>query len=148
MKIETGRLMLREMTDDDFDALYAVLSDRTSCSIILYVGENRVRTWIGRNMERYRVFGFGLGVVLKKTGEMIGDCGLPCRSSTGSTAGNRIPYPKRPAAQRIRREAAKAVRTGFTARPSTSFTLNEAHECSVIKPPWRGCRLVDEYHGR
>ena len=39
--------------------------------------ENGVRDWIRRNMERYRIFGFGLwAVCLKDSGEMIGDCGL------------------------------------------------------------------------
>ena len=28
MRIDTSRLVLREMTEDDFDALYAILSDQ------------------------------------------------------------------------------------------------------------------------
>lgn len=36
-----------------------------------------VRNWIIKNINRYENFGFGLwAVVLKETGEMIGDCGI------------------------------------------------------------------------
>ena len=78
MVIETERLLLREMNDDDFQALYKVLADSNIMQHYSYAfDENRVRNWIERNIERYRVFGFGLwAVCLKETGEMIGDCGL------------------------------------------------------------------------
>ena len=61
MVIETERLLLREMTDDDFHALYKVLADSDimrhyPCTF----DENRIKNWIERNIERYRVFGFGL----------------------------------------------------------------------------------------
>ena len=47
--------------------------------------ETRVQNWIRKNMERYRVFGFGLwAVCLKGTGEMIGDCGLTMQNINGS----------------------------------------------------------------
>ena len=53
MVIETERLILREMTDDDFDALYRVLADpdimqHYPCTF----DEARVRNWIARNRER------------------------------------------------------------------------------------------------
>ena len=78
MVIETQRLLLREMTEEDFLALYKVLADPEIMKHDPYVfDENRVKNWILRNIERYRVFGFGLwAVCLKETGEMIGDCGL------------------------------------------------------------------------
>ena len=80
--LETGRLMLREMTPDDFDALFAVLADSDIMQHYPYAfDEARVRGWIERNMERYRKDGFGLwAVILKETGEMIGDCGLTLQS--------------------------------------------------------------------
>ncbi len=78
MIIETERLYLREMTEDDFDALYKVLGDSDIMRYYPYTfDEARVRGWISRNIERYRTLGFGLwAVCLKETGEMIGDCGL------------------------------------------------------------------------
>lgn len=78
MKIETQRLILREMTMDDFDSLFAVLGDSDIMQHYPYTfDEARVKGWIEKNIERYSLFGFGLwAVVLKETGEMIGDCGL------------------------------------------------------------------------
>ena len=78
MVLETERLVLREMTMADFDALNAVLGDSDNMQHYPYTfDEERVRGWITRNIGRYEVFGVGLwAVVLKENGEMIGDCGL------------------------------------------------------------------------
>ena len=86
MKMETRRLFLREMTIDDFEALYAVLADSDIMQHYPYTfDEMRVRNWISKNIERYRVFGFGLwAVCLKENGEMIGDCGLSMQSINGT----------------------------------------------------------------
>lgn len=47
--------------------------------------EARVRNWICKNMERYRVFGFGLwAVCLRSTAGMIGDCGLTMQNINGA----------------------------------------------------------------
>ena len=78
MVIETTRLILRELTADDFESLYRILADP---DIMRYYprpfDETQVRNWITRNRERYRIFGFGLwAVCLKETGNLIGDCGL------------------------------------------------------------------------
>ncbi len=85
MIMQTERLALRQMTEDDFDALYAVLADSDIMEHYPYTfDETRVRNWIARNMERYRTDGFGLwAVVLKETGEMIGDCGLTMQPING-----------------------------------------------------------------
>lgn len=83
--IETDRLFLREMNMDDFDALYAVLGDSEIMQHYPYTfDEERVRSWIERNMNRYIENGFGLwAVCLKETGEMIGDCGLTLQNIDG-----------------------------------------------------------------
>ena len=83
--IETQRLILREMSMEDYDALYAVLSDSEIMQHYPYTfDEARVRAWIERNMNRYKENGFGLwAVVLKETGEMIGDCGLTLQNIDG-----------------------------------------------------------------
>ena len=76
--IKTDRLLLREMDENDYDALYAVLADSDIMQHYPYTfDETRVRGWISRNIERYQIFGFGLwAVCLRENGEMIGDCGL------------------------------------------------------------------------
>ena len=85
MKLETQRLILREMTFSDFDALYAVLADSDIMKHYPYTfDEKRVRGWIEKNIERYSIFGFGLwAVCLKQTGEMIGDCGVTMQNING-----------------------------------------------------------------
>ena len=85
MIIETERLILRELTESDYDALYAVLADSDIMEHYPYTfDEARVRGWIKRNIERYRTDGFGLwAVVLKESGEMIGDCGITMQSIKG-----------------------------------------------------------------
>ncbi len=86
MQLETERLVLRELTLDDFDALYDVLADSDIMQHYPYTfDENRVQNWITKNVERYRVFGFGLwAITLKTTGEMIGDCGITMQNINGS----------------------------------------------------------------
>lgn len=73
--IETDRLILRELSDGDFSALYDVLADSDIMRHYPYTFDGaRVKNWISKNIERYKVFGFGLwAVALKETGEMIGD---------------------------------------------------------------------------
>lgn len=85
MLLETKRLFLRDMTNSDFDALYKVLSDSDIMQHYPYTfDEKRVRGWIDKNIERYKIFGFGLwAVCLKETGEMIGDCGLTMQLING-----------------------------------------------------------------
>ena len=86
MILETERLTLRELTDDDHAALYAVLADSDIMAHYPYTfDEARVRRWIRRNRERYQQDGFGLwAVVLKETGEMIGDCGITMQNIHGT----------------------------------------------------------------
>ena len=56
MVIETERLLLREMTNEDFYALYQVLADSDIMQHYPYTfDEKRVSNWIERNIERYRI---------------------------------------------------------------------------------------------
>ncbi len=86
MKIETKRLFLREMTPDDFDALYAVIADSDIMQHYPYTFDKaQVQNWISKSVERYRIYGFGLwAFCLKFTGEMIGDCGLTMQNIKGT----------------------------------------------------------------
>ncbi len=110
--LETQRLFLREMNMNDYDALYAVLADREIMQHYPYVfDEERVKSWIERNMNRYRENGFGLwAVCLKETGEMIGDCGLTLQNIDGEMLPE-IGYHIRKDCQRkgYAKEAASAV---------------------------------------
>ena len=113
MKLETSRLLLREMEPWDFDALYTVLADSDIMRHYPYTFDGtRVQNWINKNIERYRVFGFVLwAVCLSSTGEMIGDCGLTMQNIAGTILPE-IGYHIAKAYQRhgYAKEAAKSVR--------------------------------------
>lgn len=78
MILETERLYLREMYQSDFHALSKILQDEET--MYAYEGafnDSETREWLDRQIFRYQKWGFGLwAVVLKKTEEMIGQCGL------------------------------------------------------------------------
>lgn len=82
---KTQRLILRQMTHEDFADLFEILGDSDIMQHYPYTFDQaRVRNWIDRNIERYRIFGFGLwAVVLRETGEMIGDCGITMQNING-----------------------------------------------------------------
>ena len=151
MVMETERLLLREMTDDDFQALYKVLADSDIMQHYPYTfDEVRVRNWIERNIERYRVFGFGLwAVCLKETDEMIGDCGLTMQLIKGEIKPE-IGYHIRADKQRkgYAKEAAIAVRdwtfnnTPFNIVYSYMKHTNEASAQTAMS---YGCKQVDDF---
>lgn len=76
--LETERLLLREMDDSDFDALKAVISDPETMKYYdKPYDDNGVRRWIAWCKDSYQRYRFGLyAVILKESGEMIGDCGV------------------------------------------------------------------------
>lgn len=151
MVLETERLRLREMTMDDFDALYAVLADPEIMQHYPYAfDEGKVRGWIRRNMDRYRTFGFGLwAVCLKESGEMIGDCGLTMQT-IGGIIRPEIGYHIRRDMQRkgYAAEAASAVRDWtFEHTPFREIYsyMKYTNEPSARTAQAWGCRQVDEY---
>ena len=78
MILETERLILREMTQEDYSSLAAILQDREAMFAYehAFSGEE-TQAWLDRMLARYRTDGYGLwAVVRKETGEMIGQCGL------------------------------------------------------------------------
>ncbi|NCB63065.1 MAG: N-acetyltransferase [Clostridia bacterium] len=85
MVLETERLMLRELTDDDFGDLCRILQD----SEVMYAYEHafpdaEAHEWLERQIGRYRDWGFGLwAVILKKTGGLIGQCGVTMQDWEG-----------------------------------------------------------------
>lgn len=151
MQIETERLLLREMRPEDYDALAAVLADPEIMRHYPYAfDEARIRAWIDRNIERYRVFGFGLwAVCLKDTGEMIGDCGLTMQL-IGGVIRPEIGYHIRRDRQRrgYAREAAIAVRDWtFETLPFNvifSYMKYTNTPSAQTALSW-GCRQVDEF---
>lgn len=76
--LETPRLILREFVAEDVDALALVLSDpETMRHYPAPLDPAGVEQWIARNRARYVADGHSLwGMVLKTSGELVGDCGL------------------------------------------------------------------------
>lgn len=85
MVLETERLILREYTPEDFDALYAILSDpETMRHYPKPYDEAGTRRWLDWSLDNYRQYGFGLWAVeLKKTGTFLGDCGITMQNIDG-----------------------------------------------------------------
>lgn len=149
--LETERLFLRELTADDFDALYEVLADSDIMQHYPYIfDESRVRNWINKNIERYEIFGFGLwAVCLKETGEMIGDCGITMQNINGMIKPE-IGYHINKKYQRhgYAKEAARACRDW--AFENTPFNIlysymKKTNVASVATAMANGMSKVDEY---
>ena len=152
MKIETDRVILREMNKGDLDALYAtMLADPVIVKRYPHLfNKEKVLELIMCNIERYRVFGFGLWVVcLKGTGEIIGDCGLTINLINGNIRPEII-YHIRSDMQRkgYETEAAMAVRDWTF--ENTPF--HEIYSCSRFHSPVTlktikalGCHYVGEF---
>ena len=85
MTLETKRLTLRELTLDDFEAWYEILSDPETMQHYPkpYDADGTLR-WINWNLNNYETYGFGLwAIVLKDTGTFIGDCGITMQKIDG-----------------------------------------------------------------
>ena len=85
MILETERLILRQMTQEDYPALCRMLQD----PLCMYAYEHafsdeEAQAWLDRQLTRYREDGFGLWAMVRKdTGEMIGQCGLTWQDAGG-----------------------------------------------------------------
>lgn len=81
--METERLILREMTQADLEALCKILCDEEvmRAAYESAFSKEEAQGWLNRHLKRYADYGFGLwAVILKETNEMIGQCGLTMQS--------------------------------------------------------------------
>ena len=78
MIAETERTFLCELTECDFGNLCTILQDEKAMYAYEHAfSEGEVREWLERQIERYRIYGFGLWAVKdKKSGEFLGQCGI------------------------------------------------------------------------
>lgn len=76
--LRTDRLILREMAKGDFPALCKILQDGEVMYAYAHAfSDDEAKAWLENQFKRYRTYGTGLwAVVLKETGEMVGQCGL------------------------------------------------------------------------
>ena len=82
---ETDRLILRLITQADFDDWCKILSDEeTMKHYPAPYDAAGVQRWIDWTLNNYSRYGFGLwAVILKETGEFIGDCGITMQNIHG-----------------------------------------------------------------
>ena len=84
--LETERLTLREMEQEDFAALCAILQDEKAMYAYAHAfSDEEAQAWLDNQRRRYREDGFGLwAVVCRDTGAMIGQCGLTWQDWNGT----------------------------------------------------------------
>lgn len=82
MQLETERLVLRDLTLNDYGALRRIMDTDTMWAYGHAFSDRDVAEWLAKQMDRRETWGFSLcAVEIKATGEMIGQCGLtvqPC----------------------------------------------------------------------
>ncbi|WP_060916281.1 GNAT family N-acetyltransferase [Microbacterium oleivorans] len=79
MRLQTTRLVLRDMSETDLPNLREILTDPVAMAA--YEGpfdDSESRAWLDRNLQRYDEDGFGLWAVELRDapGRMIGQCGI------------------------------------------------------------------------
>jgi ribosomal-protein-alanine N-acetyltransferase len=141
--LETPRLILREMTPHDTPALHAVLGD--SETMRWYprgFTSGEVGDWIARQIARYPSGAGLLGLVLKDTGQFIGDCGPVWQEIDGS-AELEIGYH----VHRHHRNQGLATEAARGVRDYAFSTLGCDHVVSIIRPENLASRRVAEKNG-
>jgi len=151
MYLETERLILRDITQEDFDSWYEILSDPETMKYYPAPYDRAgVQRWVDWTLGNYERYGFGLwALILKETGEFIGDCGVTMQNIHGS----QVPEIGYHIHRRFHRkgygsEAAAKVRDfafetwDFPALYSYMNSENAASYGVALK---NGMRLVDEY---
>lgn len=83
--LETERLILRELREDDKANLAKVLSNPISMQYYDHpFNEHEVEEWIKWNIENYATYNCGLwAVILKEDGTFLGDCGITMQNIDG-----------------------------------------------------------------
>ena len=121
------------MTPNDVDALSAVLGD--SVAMRYYPApfdRQKVEDWIAWNRRNYTELGYGLwAVVLKASGECIGDCGLTWQQ-VGSSRERQLEV-----GWHIRRDLwnrGLATEAGVAARDYARDQLRQPRLISIIHP--------------
>ena len=142
--LETPRLTLREFHPEDVDALSLILSDpETMRFYVKPFDRHGTEEWITRNRQRYSKGGHGLwAMILKASGELIGDCGLVVQEIDGSNEIEVAYHVRRDHwGQSFATEAARASRDYGFAHLSVDRLV------SIIRPENLASRRVAEKNG-
>lgn len=151
MILETKRLYLRQYTPDDFESLYAILSDPvTMAHYPRPYDAAGTKRWLDWSLNNYAAYGFGLwAVILKETGEFLGDCGLTIQHIDGEDLPEIGYHIHRDHWRRgYAREAARAVRNWaftHTEYPSLYSYMTAGNLASQATAASMGMRKIKEY---
>ncbi len=151
MQFETERLILREVTEGDFQSWYEILSDpETMRYYPAPFNEAKVHQWIQWNIDHYAAYGFGLwAVILKETGAFIGDCGMTMQSIHGTQLPE-LGYHIHKACQRkgyAREASARCLRYAFEEKrlPAVYSYMKHTNVPSYSMAVANGMTFVEEY---
>jgi ribosomal-protein-alanine N-acetyltransferase len=83
--LETERLSLREITEDDLDDLLEIWGDPETMRFFPRTLDSQaMREWIERNQRRYELYGHGLwATTMRSEQKLVGDCGLVIQEVDG-----------------------------------------------------------------
>lgn len=83
--METERLILRELTQQDYPDLCEILQDEQTMYAYEHAfSDQEAQEWLDRQIDRYKKDGFGLWAVLEKeTGIFLGQAGLTMQDIGG-----------------------------------------------------------------
>lgn len=142
--LTTERLVLREMQQADYPALCRILQDADV--MVAYEGaftDSEVQQWLDRQLERYRKDGFGLwAVVLKSTGEMIGQCGVTLQDCLGRQV-QEVGY----LFQKAHWHRGYATEAAMACRDYAFSTLHAGEVFSIIRDTNTASRRVAQRNG-
>ena len=85
--LETQRLLLRPMEESDLDALLGIFTDPQVMAAFDSppFSRGQMQGWLQRNLDHQAQYGYGLfSVILKASGQLIGDCGLEVMEVDGA----------------------------------------------------------------
>lgn len=139
----TPRLLFREMTPSDLDAMARLLGDPT---VMEFYPRPKTRpealAWIEWNQRNYREHGYGLWIVENHDGAFVGDCGLTWQRVNGQPR-LEVGYHVVPEFQGLglATEAAQAC------RDSARDMLGAQELVAIIHPENRASRRVAEKLG-
>ncbi len=154
--LETARLRLREYTEADFGALYAILSDpETMRHYPRPYDEAGTRRWLDWCFDSCAKHGFGLWAVDRKAeGDFIGDCGITLQHIDGEILPEIGYHIRRDCwRQGFAKEAARAVRdwafrrTDFPALDSYMVSANAASTATALSIGMRRVKAFTDPHG-
>ncbi len=151
IKLETDRLILRELSEEDIPLLTPIMSDgETMRYYPMKFDAPYIRKWLANSMESYRVHGFGRwGIIIKATGDFIGDSGITYHALDGEELpelGFRLH--RRHWRQGYGSEAARAIRDWAfrsTALPALYSFMMTANVASAATAESCGMKLLKRY---